>query len=352
MSFVRDLLFGSPPPPPDYSPMANSNTEIAQANLAFAKEQAGINRQDRQRLLDTTQGVMDRQLALGEKESARSDDYFNYARQTFRPVEQAIAKDAMNFNTGQYAKDLAARAGTDINTGFENARSQGMRSLSRMGVRPDSGAFASTVGKLASDQALGLANAQTGAYLTADNMKRGALTNAASVGRGYPGASAGSSQLAGGNYAGANNSMNQTQGTVNQGAMIPGSYYGNAVNANNAAAGNLNMGFQNQFANYNAQSQQSAAILNAAGAYYGRADGGSTPFGGSVYGIGYADGADGDSRGAIRGPGTGISDSIPAMLSDGEYVIPKDVVQRKGVEFFDKLLEKHHMPAAEQKRRR
>jgi hypothetical protein len=334
MSFVRDLLFGSPPPPPDMKPFADANSAIASENLAFAKEQAGINRQDRQRLLNSTEGIMNRQLALGEKESARSDDYFNYARQTFRPVEQAIAKDALNFNTGQYAKDLAARAGTDINTGFENARSQGMRSLSRMGVRPDSGAFAATVGKLASDQALGLANAQTGAYLTADNMKRGALTNAASVGRGYPGASAGSSQLAGGNYAGANNSMNQTQGIVNQGAMIPGQYYTNSMNANNSAAGNMNAGFQNQFANYNAQAQQSAAILNAAGAYYGRADGGDI-----------------EREGAIKGPGTGISDSIPAMLSDGEYVIPADVVKRKGVEFFDKLLEKHHMPAAEQKRR-
>jgi hypothetical protein len=334
MSFVRDLLFGSPPDAPDMTPMANSNMEIAQANIAFAREQAGVNRQDRRRLLDSTEGIMNRQLGLAEKESARSDDYYNYAKQTFRPVEQAIARDAMNFNTGQYAKDLAAKAGTDINTGFENARSQGMRTLSRMGVRPDSGAFASTVGKLSSDQALGLANAQTNAYLTADSMKRGALTNAAAVGKGYPGTSQGSSQLAGGNYAGANNSMNQTQGLINQGAMIPGQYYSNAMNANNSAAGNLNMGFQNQFANYNAQAQQSAAILNAAGSFYGRADGG-----------------DMKSDGAIKGPGTGISDSIPAMLSDGEYVIPADVVKRKGVEFFDKLLEKHHMPAAEQKRR-
>lgn len=334
MSFVRDLLFGSPPDAPDMTPMANSNMEIAQANIAFAREQAGVNRQDRRRLLDSTEGIMNRQLALGEKESARSDDYFNYARQTFRPVEQAIAKDALNFNTGQYAKDLAAKAGTDINYGFENARGQGLRTLSRMGVRPDSGAFAATVGKLASDQALGLANAQTGAYLTADNMKRGVLTNAAAVGKGYPGTSQGSSQLAGGNYAGANNSMNMTQGTVNQGAMIPGSYYSGAVNANNAAAGNLNMGFQNQFANFQTQGMQTAAILNAGGAYFGRADGGDIK-----------------SDGAIKGPGTAISDSIPAMLSDGEYVIPADVVKRKGVEFFDKLLEKHHMPAAEQKRR-
>lgn len=334
MSFVRDLLFGKAPAAPDYKPIAEANQAISAESMAFAREQAAINNADRKRLLDSTEGIMSRQLGLAEKEAARSDDYYNYAKSTFRPVEQAIARDAMNFNTGQYARDLAARAGTDVNTGFENARSQGMRSLSRMGVRPDSGAFAATVGKLASDQALGLANAQTNAYLTADQMKRGALTNAASVGRGYPGASQGSSQLSGGNLAGANNSMNQTQGLVNQGAMIPGQYYNTSMNANNAAAGNLNMGFQNQFANFQTQGMQSAAILNAAGAFYGRADGGDI-----------------QRDGAIKGPGTGISDSIPAMLSDGEYVIPADVVKRKGVEFFDKLLEKHHMPAAEQKRR-
>lgn len=34
--------------------------------------------------------------------------------------------------------------------------------------------------------------------------------------------------------------------------------------------------------------------------------------------------------GAIHGPGTGTSDSIPAMLSDGEHVIPADEVQAAG----------------------
>lgn len=32
----------------------------------------------------------------------------------------------------------------------------------------------------------------------------------------------------------------------------------------------------------------------------------------------------------VRGPGTGISDSIPAALSDGELVIPADDVRRFG----------------------
>lgn len=42
--------------------------------------------------------------------------------------------------------------------------------------------------------------------------------------------------------------------------------------------------------------------------------------------------------GHITGPGTGTSDSIPARLSDGEYVIPAAVVKALGKEFFDKLL--------------
>ncbi len=52
------------------------------------------------------------------------------------------------------------------------------------------------------------------------------------------------------------------------------------------------------------------------------------------------------SGGYIQGPGTGTSDSIPARLSDGEYVIPADVVDKVGVEFFDHLRASLHTPVA------
>jgi len=41
--------------------------------------------------------------------------------------------------------------------------------------------------------------------------------------------------------------------------------------------------------------------------------------------------------GSINGPGTGTSDSIPAWLSDGEYVIKADAVTHYGKSFFDGL---------------
>ena len=45
--------------------------------------------------------------------------------------------------------------------------------------------------------------------------------------------------------------------------------------------------------------------------------------------------------GKVRGPGTTTSDSIPIRVSKGEYVIPAHIVQMKGKEFFDSMLEKY-----------
>jgi hypothetical protein len=43
------------------------------------------------------------------------------------------------------------------------------------------------------------------------------------------------------------------------------------------------------------------------------------------------------SGGLVRGPGTGTSDSIPRMLSDGEYVVKASAVGAYGVDFMNAL---------------
>ena len=76
--------------------------------------------------------------------------------------------------------------------------------------------------------------------------------------------------------------------------------------------------------------------------------------GGGGAGGGTADGADSDmniagswqfaSGGHVSGPGTSRSDSIPARLSNGEYVINAGAVKKLGVNFLDKI-NLGHMPA-------
>lgn len=102
------------------------------------------------------------------------------------------------------------------------------------------------------------------------------------------------------------------------------------------------------------------------------ADGGEIEVMPGVFGtvVGYADGGmpaierhdgmmtGGDgSGGKLQGPGTGISDDIeaetdagePLRVANGEYIIPTDVVEILGEEFFDNLIAKLHVPAAIQR---
>lgn len=48
--------------------------------------------------------------------------------------------------------------------------------------------------------------------------------------------------------------------------------------------------------------------------------------------------------------GSGVDDQVDAKLSVGEFVIPADVVQKKGMEFFEKLVERYHTPAEQQRK--
>lgn len=63
-------------------------------------------------------------------------------------------------------------------------------------------------------------------------------------------------------------------------------------------------------------------------------------------GDGDGGGGEGEKNGGMQsGKGTGTSDSIPIRVSDGEYVISSDVVQKLGSSFFDNLQRQFHTPA-------
>ena len=73
--------------------------------------------------------------------------------------------------------------------------------------------------------------------------------------------------------------------------------------------------------------------------------------------LGFAEGGEVDVGGALLdGPGTGKSDSIPAMidgeqpaaLSKGEFVIPKKVVDYYGTKFLDAMVDKARMAIKKQ----
>lgn len=334
MSFVRDFIFGSPPDAPDYSQLAASNKEVAKMQIDYARELQPQVAADRKRALDLLDSANKSTTELAQKEDARSQGYYDDYVKTYQPIGQKLADEATKYSSQAEQERIAGSAGADVAQAYSNAEGQALRGAARYGIgRPNANAFSAVNNQIMATKAAAIGGAQTNAGFAARDKGTNIMTNAANIGNRLPGFSQGSSGLSlNATNSGVNNS-NQTQQVINQGYGIPNQYFSGAVGSNNAAANVLNTGFQNQQSNWVNQGQQMAALINAGGAAYG-------------YGR-----ADGRYVGKVEGPGTGISDDIPAMISDGEYVIPADVVKRKGVEFFDKLLEKHHMPAQEQYRK-
>lgn len=358
MSFVRDLLFGSPPDPnPGIQATAAASEKVGMAQVELGKEQLAYQKERAaktdalsERLINSNIGLMDTQSGIAKSEYQRYQD-------TYVPLENKLAEDARNFNTGAEQERQAGLASADVAKAFSGAAQQGLRAQGRFGLRPNADAFAATNSKLQATQAGTQAGAMTNARYAARDKGQQMQLNAINVGKGLPGTAASAasgsvnaSNVSGGLQFGANNSYNAGMASAN-------SFTNSGVNAL-GQAGNAYTALSNYGLNsYGMQSQQMAAIMNAAGTAFGykAADGGSVEYadgGTPEYGVRYQDGGPpAEGPGLLHGPGTGISDDINAKVSRGEYIVPADVVKAKGVEFFDKLVSKYHMPAEEQRRR-
>ena len=132
---------------------------------------------------------------------------------------------------------------------------------------------------------------------------------------------------------------NAINSVYNQGNANAGNYLSGASNSVSAAGNLINSGYASNLAGWNAQTQanqaQSDGLWSGLGTMAGIAS--MIPFaeGGDVGNVV-------DAAGEVDGPGGPKGDAIPAALSDGEWVIPAEVVKYKGTEFFDKLINTTH----------
>jgi hypothetical protein len=188
--------------------------------------------------------------------------------------------------------------------------------------------------KLKRDEALASAGAQTGAAF--DTLDKGIALRAGTAGLGrniantaaqfYQGSSAG---LSSANATGLSGLDSMRAGTGIMGAGFSGKMGGLGQSANI-----YGQDFNARMAGYQANTQLIGSIAGAAGTFAGLSMGAPPRM--------RADG------GHIKGPGGPTEDKIPALLSNGEYVIPADVVKKFGAKYFDDMLSKHHTPASQQ----
>ena len=134
-------------PPPDYSGME----ALGREQLQFARDQYAEMKPFTTRLATSLADAQQEQMA-------QARDYYNYQRDTFRPVEQGLVRQAQEFDTEAYRQQLASKAMADAAKAFQGSQGVMMREATRRGVNPASGAF----GAASNANAMGLAAMQAG----------------------------------------------------------------------------------------------------------------------------------------------------------------------------------------------
>lgn len=332
------------PDPPDLGPLAEGSAEsariaqeTAREQLAWAREQDATNRQLLERVLTSQEQVQDETLKNAQRDRARYEDIY-------QPLEENLVEEFQGYDTAQRRQEERGRAMADVNTAFDAQRRNALQRLESYGVDPSQTRNAALDIGMRTQQAAAAAGAASAADRATEQTGRALRAEALNIGKGYPSNVAGSygqSLQAGNAMVGNANQTTATSGNAAQGAN---SFLNTSISGFGQAGNTMTQGYQNQMQQFNANQQATTGMLSAIGGVAGMfmADGGPTkqaiPFDSEPGMIDYG-----------QGDGSGIDDQVDIKASTGEYIIPADVVRIKGEEFFDKLVERYHTPAEEQR---
>jgi len=350
----RNIAFGGKGDAPDPSPgmvaSAEAAKQTAEAQKEIAKNTLDFYKQQYQEFKPILTEVLSGQVETQREAMRQAKEYEDYMKKTFRPLEERLAEEAGMYDTEAGRERLARQQAGDIATSFQQMREQGTRQARAMGLRPSSGRFAQLNQQLNLQEALARAAAKTGAREGALDKARALKYDAAALGRNLPTNITGSQQIGLGAAAGAQ-----------QGALVPGQVmapgfqgamqgYQGATQAYGTAGNIYGQEYAGRMQAYQAQQEAAGGLFRGLGGLAGMAFGAPTGSVGAKL-LGFADGGMPRKRGIVRGPGGPVDDMIPAMLSDGEYVIPADTVKAIGKKNLDKVVDKTHTPAAIQRKR-
>ena len=243
-------------PPPDYAPLAEASAEAARIQAGLGREQLAFAREQYDRSAPIMESIANQQMAAQSEQMAQARDYYNYQKDTYRPLERGIVADAERFNTEAYQNQLAGQAAADAGRAFGISQQQNQRAMASMGANPNSGRFAGMQNATGLQQAAMRANAMTGARNQAQQMGYGRKLDAAGLGRGLAGASAAA-------YGGASNAGSM----AGQNAQSAGqNYMGNMA----IGSGTIAQGQQMQLSGLsNILNNQTSSYINTSGSFLG-----------------------------------------------------------------------------------
>lgn len=223
---------------PDYSGMnraAETNAALSKEALDFYKQIYAEQKPARDAAAKVAMDVANQQLESSRQNTAISNDYWNYQKNTFRPLEEGIVADAQAYDTTARRDAAASEAVADVGMQAELARQAQTRQQQRMGVNPASGKALALQGQMGMAEAAAKAGAANTARDKIELQGYARKMDAANLGRGLASSQATSAGVAlnAGNSAVGNAGAPLTQ--ANQAAATMGQGFNTAIQGNNSA---------------------------------------------------------------------------------------------------------------------
>lgn len=256
-------MCSSKPPKPDplIGAAAMANTDIAKQQLSIAKEQLAWEKNRAEVQDPLVEKIVNQQIQTGDDNAARAADQWNIYQNLYKPVEDRVVSDAMNFDSPERKAQMAAEAGADVTKGYAATQDQNLRTFGAMGINPNSGRFAGLANETSLSQARDTAGAMNMARRNTEQQGIALRTGVVQTGRGLPntGIAADSLSLNAGNAAVGNIAGNSQIRNANNAAAMQ--WFGGAANANAQAGSLMNGVFGNQIqAQGNSANQTSGAM--------------------------------------------------------------------------------------------
>lgn len=258
---------------PNIGLAAMRTAELSEEALDWYKDYAArVLEPAQQRLTELNERVVDQQLSIGQQQQDIAADSYSRYKDTFVPVESAIAADAMKFNESDYANTQASRAAADVEQAYGQVGAEMNRDMARRGVNLSPAQIAANANDLALSKAAAKAGASNKARTDADAVGFARKMDAASIGRNLPSQQATSAQIALSSGQGASGVQQSTSAGATQAGNFVGQGYNTAIGGNQAA-GNLwaTSSQQNQYAAANSGSGELLGTLVGAGSRIGSA---------------------------------------------------------------------------------
>lgn len=248
---------------PDAPDMSGANAaavmqaDLSKEQLEWMKQLYAETAPDRKAAIDRANLVSDKQLEAMDAQTKLTQDYADYQKNTFQPLEKGIVADSQKYDTQERRDAEVGQAVSDVNQSFSAAQDATNRNMARMGVNPASGAFAAGQQQLQAQKVLAQVQGMKGARDKVETQGYARKMDAANLGRGLASSQATSAGVAlnQGNSAVSNG---QVAGNVTaQGSQL--------MNAGYAGAQNGLAGASNSFTNIARINQQAASDPGMAG---------------------------------------------------------------------------------------